>query len=380
MSQPSAKASLPSLFAIVIVDLIGFGVVIPILPFYAESFGASATVLGLLLTCHAGAQFLFAPVWGRISDRWGRRPVMLVTIAGTSAALALLGAAESLWLLFAARLLGGVFGANISVATAYITDVTAEDERTKYMGLLGASFAVGFILGPAIGGGLAPFGYHVPMYFAAGLAAINFLVASVRLREPERAARAVDRSRRLRIPANPQVRRLCLAYFIFVFGISQLETVFAFFMMDRFQWDARQVAFILVFLGILMALIQGGGIRPLSKRFGEKRLLIFGALLVGPMLAVVPLMPTVWWMIVPLALSSIGRGLVHPALLSLVSRAASAEERGLVMGTFQSSASLARMVGPLAAGALYDIRLALPFFLAGALMSLVLAIAAALDP
>ena len=379
MSQPSAKASLPSLFAIVIVDLIGFGVVIPILPFYAESFGASATVLGLLLTCHAGAQFLFAPIWGRISDRWGRRPVMLVTIAGTSAALALLGAAESLLLLFVARLLGGVFGANISVATAYITDVTAEDERTKYMGLLGASFAVGFILGPAIGGGLAPFGYHVPMYFAAGLAAINLIVASARLREPERAARAVDRSRRLRMPADPQVRRLCLAYFIFVFGISQLETVFAFFMMDRFQWDARQVAFILVFLGILMAGIQGGAIRPLSKRFGEKRLLIYGAILVGPMLAVVPLMPTVWWMIVPLALSSIGRGLVHPSLLSLVSRAASAEERGLVMGTFQSSASLARMVGPLAAGALYDIRLALPFFLAGALMVFVLAIATALD-
>ncbi len=379
MSQPSAKASLPSLFAIIIVDLIGFGVVIPILPFYADSFGASATVLGLVFTCHAGAQFLFAPVWGRISDRWGRRPVMLVTIAGTSAALALLGAADSLFLLFVARLLGGVFGANISVATAYITDVTAEDERTKYMGLLGASFAVGFILGPAIGGGLAPFGYHVPMYFAAALAAINFVVAWGRLQEPKRAAQAPDRARRFRLPADPRVQRLCLAYFIFVFGISQLETIFALFMKDRFQWDARQVAFILVFLGVLMAGIQGGAIRPLSRRFGEKRLLMYGTLLVGPMLAMVPLMPTVWWMIVPLGLSSVGRGLVHPALLSLVSRAASPEDRGLVMGTFQSSASLARVVGPLAAGALYDIRLGLPFFLAGALMALVLVIAAALD-
>ena len=150
-------------------------------------------------------------------------------------------------------------------------------------------------------------------------------------------------------------------------------------MKDRFQWDARQVAFILVFLGVLMAGIQGGAIRPLSRRFGEKRLLMYGTLLVGPMLAMVPLMPTVWWMIVPLGLSSVGRGLVHPALLSLVSRAASPEDRGLVMGTFQSSASLARVVGPLAAGALYDIRLGLPFFLAGALMALVLVIAAALD-
>lgn len=379
MTRSPAKGSLPSLFAIVIVDLIGFGVVIPILPFYAESYGASATVLGLLLTCFAAAQFLFAPVWGRCSDRWGRRPVMLVTIAGTAVSLVLLGAADSLLWLFVARVLGGVFGANISVASAYITDVTEESERTKYMGLLGASFAVGFILGPAIGGGLAPFGYDVPIFFAAGLAALNFVVACFQLREPQRLAQAPSRRKRFQLPQNPRVRLLCLAYFFFVFGISQLETVFAFFMMDRFQWNATEVAFILVFLGVLMAGIQGGAIRPLSRKFGERRLLLIGTAMVGPTLVLVPFMATVWWMLLPLALSSIGRGLVHPSLLSLVSRAAEPQERGFVMGAFQSSASAARVFGPLAAGALYDVRLDYPFLLAGVLMVLVFALSVRLE-
>ena len=366
---------MPSLFAIVIVDLIGFGVVIPILPFYAESYGASATVLGLLLTCFAAAQFIFAPVWGRCSDRWGRRPVMLSTIAGTAVSLVILGAATTLPWLFAARILGGIFGANISVASAYITDVTEESERTKYMGLLGASFAVGFILGPAIGGGLAPFGYDVPIYFAAGLAAINFVAAIFQLREPRRLAEAPHRRKRFQLPESRQVRLLCLAYFIFVFGISQLETVFAFFMMDKYHWDATEVAFILVFLGVLMAGVQGGAIRPLSRRFGERKLLLAGTLLVGPMLAAVPVTATVAMMLLPLALSSIGRGLVHPSLLSLVSQAAKPEERGFVMGTFQSAASAARVFGPLAAGALYDLRLDYPFWLAGLLMVAVFGLA-----
>lgn len=375
MTRPAARSSLPSLFGIVIVDLIGFGVVIPILPFFAESYGASATVLGLLLSSYAVMQFLFAPVWGRVSDRWGRRPVMLVTIAGTSLALALLGLAGSLPFLFLARLLGGLFGANISVASAYITDVTEESERTKYMGLLGASFALGFILGPAIGGALARYGYHVPILFAAGLAALNFVAACFQLREPERPSEEseeVERASRLKVPTDPRVRRLCISYFIFVFGISQLETVFAFFMMDKFRWDAEHVAFILVFMGVLMAGVQGGAIRPLSRRFGERKLLWSGLILLAPTLAMTPWMPTVWWLLMPLAVSSIGRGLVHPSLLSLVSRAARPEQRGLVMGSFQSSASLARVFAPLAAGALYDRHIESPFWLAGFLMLVVL--------
>ena len=371
------RSSLLTLFSIVAIDLIGFGVVIPILPYLAESYGASATVLGVLLTCYSGMQFLFAPVWGRISDRVGRRPVMLFTIAGTSLSLLALGLAPSLFWLFVARLAGGLFSANVSVATAYVGDLTEGPERTRWMGLIGAAFAVGFILGPAIGGLLAPYGYQVPMLAAAGLAAVNFVYGLFSLREPP--ARAPDERRAaLRLPPAGTVRKLCMACFVFTFGVSQLETVFAFFMIDAFSYQAREVAYILVMMALIMAAIQGGAIRRLAERFGERRLIFGGSALLAISLAAVPWMPAVALLLVPLAVASIGRALVYPSMLGLVSISAAAEERGLVMGAFQSSASLARVLGPLVAGALYDVHIASPFVLAGALMVPVAAIAGGL--
>ncbi|MDA8017473.1 MAG: MFS transporter [Thermoanaerobaculia bacterium] len=385
--QPTPRRRLATLYAVVVIDLIGFGVVIPILPFYAESYGASATVLGLLLTSYAGMQFLFAPVWGRLSDRYGRRPILLSTIAGTALALTGLGLASALPWIFVARIAGGMFGANISVASAYIADATDEDERTKYMGLLGASFAVGFILGPAIGGVLAPYGYHVPLLLAAGLAAANWVLAFFQLEEPVDVSQGVGKDEttvrsggRFAWPSSRRARWICLAYFVFVYSVSHLETVFAFLMMDQFGFDARQVALILVLMGIIMAGVQGGAIRPLARRFGERRLWIVGTLILAPCLAIVPFVGTLWILLLPLAAASIGRGLVHPSMLSLVSRASEKEERGLVMGTFQSSASLARVAGPLAAGALYDWRLTAPFLAAAVLMLVVLGFGMALDP
>ncbi|MEM6796772.1 MAG: MFS transporter [Acidobacteriota bacterium] len=381
MSQTSNKSSLASLFAVVIVDLIGLGIVLPILPFFAEQAGASSSQLGLLFTCYAAMQFVFAPIWGRLSDRIGRRPVILITVAGTALSLATLGFAQTLPWLFVARLLGGFFGANISVASAYITDATDSEERARYMGLLGASFALGFILGPVIGGALASYGYHVPFLFAAGLAGVNLVVAFLRLEELPVQAKAEDESDGgFRGGLSPEVLRFCAAYFIFVFGVSQLETMFAFFMLDRFQWEAHQVAFILAMMGVLSALIQGGAIRPLVRWFGEKKLLLIGCTLLAPSLASVPFAPTVALLLIPLAIASMARGLVHPALLSRVSSAAPVGERGGVMGTFQSSASLARVFGPVTAGFLYDQNFAWPFWLAGALMLLVLSLAAGVRP
>ncbi len=374
------RSSLLTLFSVVAIDLIGFGVVIPILPYLAESFGANATVLGVLLTCYSAMQFLFAPVWGRVSDRIGRRPVMLITIAGTSLALLALGLAPSLFWLFVARLLGGLFSANISVATAYVADLTEGPERTRWMGLIGAAFGIGFILGPAIGGLLAPYGYHVPMLAAAALAAINFVYGLATLREPparqtdERAAVA------LRLPPPGSVRKLCTASFVFAFGVSQLETVFAFFMIDSFNFEAREVAYILVMMALIMAAVQGGAIRRLAERFGEPRLILGGSALLAASFIAVPWMPTVALLLIPLAVASLGRALVYPSLLGLVSAAASPKERGLVMGTFQSSASLARVFGPLAAGTLYDFYFAAPYLLAGMLMVPVFAIATTLTP
>jgi MFS family permease len=363
----------------VIVDLIGFGIVMPVLPFFAREFGASAAQLGLLLMAYAAAQFAFAPLWGRLSDRVGRRPVLLATIAGTAVALLATGLARSLVWLFAARVLAGAFAANVSVASAYIADVTDESERTRWMGLLGASFGVGFLLGPAIGGVLAPYGYAVPLLAAAGLAGANWLHALVSLAEPERHApaerTALSRSGVLR---DPLIRRLCVANGVFSVAVAQLETIFAFFMLDRFGYDAQHVAGILVAMALVMGAVQGGAIKTLAARFGERRLAVGGSLLLAASFAALPAQHRVAWLLLPLGLAAIGRAVVQPSLLSMTSRAAEPAQRGTVMGAFQASASLARVVGPLAAGVLYDVAQATPFLLASLLLAATAALAAAL--
>lgn len=342
--------------------------VVPILPFVALDYGASGFELGALLTAYAAAQFAFAPVWGRLSDRVGRRPVLLLTIAGTALSLLGLGLAPSLAWMFAARVAGGIFAANLSVASAYITDVTDAEERTRWMGLLGASFGVGFTLGPAIGGALAPFGLAVPLLAAAGLSAANALYATAVLREPVRrppeGGARVGRLDLLRIPA---LRRLCALYFVFSLAVTQLETVFPFFMNARFHYDASRVAVILVAMAVLMGGVQGGGMRALSARFREPRLVATGSLALGVAFLATLAAPTVAWLLLPLAVAAVGRAVAQPSLMSLASFAAPEEHRGLAMGTFQSSASLARVAGPLIAGALYDAWLGWPFALAGVL-------------
>ncbi len=373
------RSALFTLFGIVVVDLIGFGVVVPILPFYAEFYGASATVLGLLLTCYALMQLIFAPLWGRLSDRIGRRPVILMTIAGTAVALSVLGWAQSLPWLFAARILGGVFSANISVAGAFVGDVTAKEERTRWMGMIGAAFGVGFLLGPALGGGLAPYGYHVPMYAAAGLAVVNLVMAAIFLPEPERHRdRSPSTLRSSGVLRDPLIRRICVTALLFALAISQLETVFAFYMLRRFGYDAREVAYLLVWMAFIMILVQGGGIRKLVPRFGERKLVMAGSALLIPSLALIPWSPSVLVLLIPLSVASLARGISHPSMMGLISKASSPEQRGLVMGAFQSSASLARVIGPLSAGFLFDENPAWPFLFSGFLMIFVFGLSVAL--
>jgi MFS family permease len=382
--------SLLVLFAVIIIDLIGFGIVAPILPYYAKSLETSPATLGFLLAAYPAFQFIFSPIWGRLSDRVGRKPVMLATILGSAGALTLLGLSGSLLGLFAGRILGGIFGANISVATAYVADVTREEERTRWMGMVGACYGIGFVLGPALGGLLAPnldgswpasavfgttlsayiepFGYGIPMLLAAAMAAINFGFASWTLTEPDRHASREPSAGRLEVLRNPAVRRLCTLNLIFSLAVTQLETVFAYFMIDRFHFNAMNVAFILVGMAVLMGGVQGGAIRHLAARYGERQLSLSGFAIMAAALLAVPFMPTVGWVLLPLALSAIGRGVGQPPVLSLVSMTATPSERGSVMGTFQSSASLARVLGPTAAGALYALYQGAPFVLAGCLM------------
>lgn len=369
MAGDAPRSALHVVLGVVVVDLIGFGIVMPILPFLAVEYGAGDSAglwVGLMLSGYAAAQFTFAPVWGRLSDRVGRRPVMLATIAGTALSLLAAGLAGSLATLVAARILAGVFAANVSVASAYVADGTDEASRTRWMGLIGAAFGIGFLLGPAIAGALAPWGHRVPILAAAGLAALNWAHAASRLVETahHQPRAAAQRGAVLR---NPAVRWLCFANLVFGLAVTQLETVFQLFMMHRFGYDARQVAFLLVGMAAVMAAVQGGGMKGLSARFLERRLVWVGALVMAACFVALPEIRSLGPLIAVLALSAIGRAVIQPSMLSLASTVADPSERGAVMGAFQSAASLSRVVGPFAAGWLYDRALDTPFWVAGAL-------------
>lgn len=373
-------ANLRILLSVVIVDLIGFAIVVPILPFYAEQYGAGGFELGCIVAGFSLFQFIFAPLWGRLSDRFGRRPVLLFTIAGNTAAMIFLGLADSLTAIFAARMLAGAFAGNIGVATAYITDVTNEDERPRWMGLIGASFAIGFTLGPVLGGVASTWGYSTPMYLAAGLSALNLISAIARLPESPRKVSDSPEGALSRLAAlrQPGVRLLTATNFVFSFAVTQLETVFALYMLHRFEFNAFEVAMVLFAMAVVMGGIQGGGMKALSKRFGERSLVRSGALFLASGFFLTPLMPSVAWLIGALMLCATGRALLQPSLMTLISFRTSEDSRGSIMSTFQSAAALARVFGPFAAGLIYDRAAGGPFWVAGAASLLVFALATAL--
>ena len=381
MQSTSPAAMRNVLFAVIAVELVGFGIVVPVLPYWARTFGASGSELGYVLSAYALAQFLCAPLWGRLSDRIGRRPVMLLTIAGSACSLLLLGFANSLLWLGAARLLSGAFAANVSVATAYVADVCPEHERARWMGMIGASFALGFTLGPVIGGGFGMMGYPVPMFVAAGLSAANLIAAALLLREPRKAqvaqaaqgAGAQDAGRFADLRDGAMLR-ICAVYLLFSLAVTQLESMFQLYVMDRFSWNVAQTAMLLFVMAIFMGGIQGGAMKHISARWSERGLVLWGALAMALGFALFPLPTGAALLLLPLLLLAAGRGVSQPSLMSLASLQAAAHRRGETLGAFQSSASLARIVGPTLGGKLYDHAApGAPFWLAGALMLAVFA-------
>jgi DHA1 family tetracycline resistance protein-like MFS transporter len=294
--------------------------------------------------------------------------VLISTITGTAVSLLLLGLAESLTGLFLARLLSGVFAANVSVASAYIADVTDDDERTRWMGMLGASFGVGFVLGPALGGILSPLGYEVPILTAAGLAALNAVHALISLREPERHVHEERRVSSREVLKDPGVRLLCAANLVFTLAVTQLEALFPYLARDLFGYDAFEVAFILVGMAVLMGGIQGGGMKALARRFSERSLVVTGSVLMAVGFLALPGVPTLALLLLALSGLAVGRAISQPSLMSLTSLSAHPSQRGAVMGAFQSAASLARVMGPAAAGILYDQLRPAPFWLSAVLL------------
>jgi multidrug resistance protein len=365
----------------VFVDLIGFGIVIPILPFYAVQHGASPFELGLLLASYSGAQFLFAPLLGTWSDRLGRKPVLAVSLYGTAAASTLLGLASTmpraLWLLFVARVLDGITGANIAAAQAYVADVTPEDKRARGMGLIGMAFGLGFVLGPAIGGLLAEIDIAAPFYAVAMLATLNATAMLFILPEPERhISYAVEaRSRYARIGAtfrDARTGRLLTVFLFASIAFSAMEATLALVLKDRFGYGPRDAAYLFALLGVMMAVVQGGLVGRLVRRFGEPALVIAGTglLAVGLALIGAPLPSTLVLLVGVLVLVAAGVGLYNPSLTGLVSRLTPRTIQGTTLGVTQSMASIGRILGPLAGGLLYGLGGGLPFYFGAALMAL----------
>ena len=354
------RSPLLVIFTTVFIDLVGFGIVIPVLPFYAEGtiFNATPRTVGLLFASYSVMQLIFSPVLGRLSDKHGRRPVLLLSIIGTGIGFLILGFATTLWMLFVGRILDGITGGNISTAQAYIADVTTPENRAKGMGLIGAAFGLGFIFGPAIGGILSRWGVHVPFLFAAALCFANALLLYFTLPEtvtkdhPARVSAAGGRglSQLFNSLSQPRLGFVLAIYFLFVVAFSIMTTSFSLYTMFRFGYDAQHTGYLFAYVGLISVIIQGGLIGKLVKRFGELLLVIVGALSFAASLFAVPFVgPNAGGLLALLAgggVFSLGNSLATPALNSLASKSVGPAEQGTVLGVTQSVASLARAVGP----------------------------------
>ena len=368
------------IFVTVFIDLLGFGIIIPLLPFYAESFGANAFQIGLLGTSFSFMQFVFMPIWGRWSDRVGRKPVILLGLLGSFVSYLSLALAGSLQMIFLARILGGIGGANFPAAQAYIADLTTPENRAKGMGLVGAAFGLGFIFGPAIGGLLSRFGPATPMWFAAMLCFANVVAAYFLLPESRP---ATERSKTLgrleafrHATANRALLLVLALYFMVPMAFSGFEATFALFSAARFGYTTTSIGFLFAFIGFVLAVVQGVLVGKVVNRIGERRLIPLAILAIAISIGMLPFVSSVPMLLVALGLLAVGMGFNSPSLSSMVSRLSNPEDQGGMLGLAASMSSLGRVVGPASGGYLYDaFGMTTPYLSAAAVMFIAFLIA-----
>jgi DHA1 family tetracycline resistance protein-like MFS transporter len=382
------KSRLTIIFLIVFIDMLGFGLILPLLPFYAEKYGATPFVVGLLVASYAAAQMIGAPILGRLSDRDGRRPILLLSLAGTMVGFILLGLAEPigkqianglladifqgsvvvlenvaiLGVLLVSRILDGLTGGNITVAQAYITDVTDAKSRAKGLGMVGAAFGLGFILGPAAGGFLSRWGFAAPALAAAGLALLNMLAVFLWLPEsltPERRAQLMGQARpsfsfRALWTALTRPRVGPLLHIRFFFGLASaaFQTIFALWGQARLGLDAQSTGYVLAYVGVLVVLVQGVFMGRITARFSETQLILWGSALMAVSLAAWALVPNLLLLLIVLIPLSLATGVLNTVISSALTKAVYAEEVGGTLGLATSAESLSRVIAPVIAGVL----------------------------
>ena len=396
------KPSILVIFLTVFIDLVGFGIVVPMLPLYTRDFGAQGYLIGIIFAVYSAMQFVFSPIWGRFSDRVGRRPILLMSTAGACVSYVIFGFASglanhatALGLIVLSRILAGGCGGNITVAQAYVADITPPEKRSKMMGIIGMAIGLGFVFGPGIGAAsLAGLGLTGPGWIAAGLSAANFILAFSILPESRKPGSEHARSRPhldqwVHTLTRPKVGLLVIVFFLATFCFSCFESTLSLLVSDNFHLEiisaGKTAGYLIVFVGLVGALFQGGATGRLVKKLGEPKLIMVSLLFTGIALMLVPFMqgtvPLSWkvlfhssgwpWMklIIALCVLAIGSSLARPPIFGMISNLTDAHEQGATIGVAQGSGSLARILGPIFATAFYSVK-TLPHWLAEPLESL----------
>lgn len=384
----SNRKQLGIIFLTVFIYLLGFGIVIPIIPLLSINFGATAFQAGLLMSVYSLMQFIFSPIWGRLSDRYGRRPILLICLIGEVFSYLLFAYAKSLEMLFVARFLSGFFGASISTASAYVSDITTAKERSKGMALIGAAFGLGFLFGPALGGALTIWAEHLsndPLfktsfaaYWVAGLCLVTFLFALKFL--PETLVKKSENKKFgnrwlqwLHYYKVPTIGSLIFIFFLTSVGMSMMESTLVLLMDAKFGWGIKEVSFGFAYIGLLMVLTQGILVRKLIPKLGEKHVLRMGLIMLSLGFIGIAFSNSIPMMALALTLVSIGFGFTNPSILGSISLLADASEQGAALGTTQGMSSLGRIIGPAMGGALFgSLSMVSPYLASGSLTVLAL--------
>jgi MFS family permease len=380
----SKKRPVLRLFPVLLLNLIGFAIAIPVLPALAKDLGGDAVDVGFLYAIQAFGQFVMAPLWGAISDRFGRKRTLIATFMTAAVFEMLTALTPTLWLLYVMRLLVGMCAGNVATASALIADATDAESRSKGMAVIGISFGIGFTIGAGLGAGISTLeqpgpgilGTGLPFAVASGIYVLTTIVAVFLLVEPAKDA-AARRMNRVKVGFKAITRHLrrrpvaimCTIFFFYTLAVTILEGTFFVYADAVYGWEEKQVGMVFAGLGLLMAVVQGG-VGRISKAVGDRRMTMIGVVLLAVGLAIAPISEAVWFLLCFLGIATIGRALAHPGLLSLTSSvSADPSETGKVMGVLQSFASLARIIGPALGGLLFrDVAIEAPFWIAGALL------------